>query len=207
MGPLTCLYPGSHHLSMAVGHLKQFIHICFILEYIKVLKELLLLNIICSYAVCCIGFCCLLGRFLLSNLQPLTTICKTHPSIIRTAQSPVSPAKVARRTAVWWDCGTTDMLTVHTAHFLPLYASPSCQDTLSVGHPSSCRGRRPPTLNAHLTSITQEQANPLLMFGSIRKCAALLDKMSDDSATAHLDSDGVNLLNRQEEASACAVLY
>ncbi|KAM9348837.1 cytokine-like protein 1 [Symphorus nematophorus] len=43
---------------------------------------------------------------------------------------------------------------------------------------------------------------PYRVFGSIRKCAAFLDEMSDDSVILHLDRDGVKLLDTQE-ASAC----
>lgn len=61
-----------------------------------------------------------------------------------------------------WD---RDMLMVHTAHFLPLYAAPSCQHTVSEGHPSSYGGRRQ-TSSSHCTlrevaSITQQQDNVL----------------------------------------------
>lgn len=104
------------------------------------------------------------------------------------------------------------MLTVHTAHFSPLLAVQSSQSTLcvyaheSVYHPSS--------YNEHLsmlwkvTSISQNHANPLLGFGSISRCAGLLDGMSDDCVMLHLHTEKRRILTMRE-ASACptAVLF
>lgn len=124
------------------------------------------------------------------NLCPLTPNSKTHASIRMAPRSPCPPGHWAgqgQEESGWvavglWD---RDMLMVHTAHFLPLYAAPSCQHTVSEGHPSSYGGQRqtssshwerwPASLNSRTTSCR--------LFGSTGKCSGLWEEMSDDSIT------------------------
>lgn len=107
-----------------------------------------------------------------------------------------------------WVVGLWDQICLrHTLHifsrFMPLLQA----ETHSVWaiHLHTGGGDRPPTFNTHThthcegwRASLKSRTMPYWALGSIKKCAALSDEMSDDSVVSPLDRDGLKLV-----ASAC----
>lgn len=122
------------------------------------------------------------------NLCPLTPNSKTHASIRMAPRSPCPPGHWAgqgQEESGWvavglWD---RDMLMVHTAHFLPLYANTR---SVKAIHLHTEGGGRPPAHTAHWErwpASLNSRTTSCRLFGSTGKCSGLWEEMSDDSIT------------------------
>lgn len=135
-------------------------------------------------------------------LQPLTTNCKTHLSIIRTARSPLSLVNWVGQG--WeengWVVGLWDVRYAYSAHCtlsasLCLSVMPrhtQCEPSIFIWKEGTDL-----QLPTHTLKRWRASLNIRPVSYRIRKYTALLDEMRDDSVISHLDRYWVKLLSMQ----------